>query len=987
MPKPFIQLSLTQFLETLQQFRFTRQINAVHMHHTFRPNHAQYRGLASIESMFEFHTRERHFNDIAQHITIAPDGTIFTGRNWNSPPASATGHNGSSAFGPFMFETIGDFDRGNDPFEDPQRNTVLQVIAAVQQRFGLPPEALRFHRQMADKSCPGTGIDFDDIVAAVRQLHTTAAAGARAVDPDAPFSRAFREDALTAVDRGVVERAIEGLGRDSRAADASDGELPEKDDVFFTSTGAMTAGASRGGDAGPDLAALRPHVIDLKAGKLIEGGRFFTLPEDVERLFGEDMERAFDSPASVGMPERAPNDPFRVMIWAHGGLIGEAAGLAIAQKHLQFWKANGIYPVYFVWETGFLQTIGQLLRGIVPAAGERNLVSDFVTDPILERTARAAGGEKIWSGMKRNAEIAATPAGGATKAAAELAKFCARHAGAVELHAGGHSAGAIFHADFLPAAFDAGIAEFAGLHVLAPAIRVDAFVDRLLPLVGSRIRRASLFTMIKEKERDDNCALIYRKSLLYLIRFALEQEDDAEILGLEESLRRSRDVARVFGLGGAPAGPGDAVFSPSIATDGPSATQALSHVDFDDDASTMNSLALRVLQRADRSQLRMPYPEQKDRALDTDIWIVPEVAELQRSFASAVLRPALAAAPAAPAQIPSAAVSAPQGPVFVAGTSGGRRRALCVGIDRYPMRPLAGCVADAKLWAKTLQSLGFDCTLLLDEDATYDAISSQLDRLIASARSGDVVVWQYAGHGTQVPDVNGDEADGDSPGQDEAICPVDLQSGRFFIDDEIGALTERLAPGAQLTMFIDCCHSGTINRFGFGEPPPASAIRDERARFMPLTDDLKAAYLQFAQGRSRRSNGSRGLAASRTRGESEQRNEVLFSACLSTEVAWESNGQGEFTLRATRLLGQRGTGVTNEAFMTQVIAAFGANPRQTPNLSCAAPLRTRGLLQPADGRPSADGNVAMAAADRGASGRFATVAGALDTLARELRTL
>ena len=123
MPKPFIPLTLDQFLETLSKFPFTRQINVVHMHHTFRPNHAQYRGLATIEAMFEFHTKERKFADIAQHISIAPDGTIFTGRNWNNPPASAIGHNGNSEFGPFMFETIGDFDIGNDPFEDPQRET------------------------------------------------------------------------------------------------------------------------------------------------------------------------------------------------------------------------------------------------------------------------------------------------------------------------------------------------------------------------------------------------------------------------------------------------------------------------------------------------------------------------------------------------------------------------------------------------------------------------------------------------------------------------------------------------------------------------------------------------------------------------------------------------------------------------------------------------------------------------------------------------
>ena len=39
------------------------------------------------------------------------------------PPASASGHNGNTHAGPFMFEMIGDFDTGKDAFADPQRAT------------------------------------------------------------------------------------------------------------------------------------------------------------------------------------------------------------------------------------------------------------------------------------------------------------------------------------------------------------------------------------------------------------------------------------------------------------------------------------------------------------------------------------------------------------------------------------------------------------------------------------------------------------------------------------------------------------------------------------------------------------------------------------------------------------------------------------------------------------------------------------------------
>src|SRR5687767_2187957 len=48
MPKPFHQLSLDQFVELLATFPFERRIESVHMHHTWRPNHSQYRGLSTI---------------------------------------------------------------------------------------------------------------------------------------------------------------------------------------------------------------------------------------------------------------------------------------------------------------------------------------------------------------------------------------------------------------------------------------------------------------------------------------------------------------------------------------------------------------------------------------------------------------------------------------------------------------------------------------------------------------------------------------------------------------------------------------------------------------------------------------------------------------------------------------------------------------------------------------------------------------------------
>jgi hypothetical protein len=179
MDRRFAAFTLDEFADRLVRFAFSRRIDAVHMHHTWRPQHVHWRGEPSVQAMWRFHTETNGWSDIAQHVTIAPDGTIWEGRDWNARPASASGHNGSDAAGPFMFETVGDFDVDRDALSGPQRAAVVGVIARVQQHFGLGPESLRFHREMTSlKSCPGTSLDLDEIRAEV--------AAARAALPGLP---------------------------------------------------------------------------------------------------------------------------------------------------------------------------------------------------------------------------------------------------------------------------------------------------------------------------------------------------------------------------------------------------------------------------------------------------------------------------------------------------------------------------------------------------------------------------------------------------------------------------------------------------------------------------------------------------------------------------------------------------------------------------------------------------------------------------------
>ena len=129
-----------------------------------------------------------------------------------------------------------------------------------------------------------------------------------------PSPPAHRDDELTGVQRTQIAGAIDVLLTDTSPAEAAAAtELPESEEaVVFRGTGQITSAAARGVEVtAADLMALRPHVVNLNEGMLTESGTFSTLPEDVERIFGEDMERAFADPTAFGMPPRGANEPFR----------------------------------------------------------------------------------------------------------------------------------------------------------------------------------------------------------------------------------------------------------------------------------------------------------------------------------------------------------------------------------------------------------------------------------------------------------------------------------------------------------------------------------------------------------------------------------------------------------------------------------------------------------------------------------------------------
>ena len=146
------------------------------------------------------------------------------------------------------------------------------------------------------------------------------------------------------------------------------------------------------------------------------------------------------------------------------------------------------------------------------------------------------------------------------------------------------------------------------------------------------------------------------------------------------------------------------------------------------------------------------------------------------------------------------------------------KKAVCVGINNYPgiFNDLKGCVNDAYDWSALLQDRGFETSIMLDSQATQQNVKAALQDLISAMNAGDVAVFTYSGHGTQVSERDDDESDR----YDEAIC---LYDGNV-IDDELRVILEGLHPQATLVVISDSCFSGSVTRIA---PEPATP------RFIP----------------------------------------------------------------------------------------------------------------------------------------------------------
>jgi hypothetical protein len=359
---------------------------------------------------------------------------------------------------------------------------------------------------------------------------------------------------------------------------------------------AVSSTGIAGAADGVPVADLRPHVVSVgNDGFPRDSGPLGTSAAEVREILRSDFPRITASWAKR-----------RIVLYAHGGLVSEESALQRAAEIRGPCLARDVYPLCFSWKTDWGTTIRNVLSDALRRRrpeGVLDAAKDFLLDRLddaLEPIARFGTGKLAWDEMKENALAASADDDRAAAIVAEEVARASQALGNVEVHLVGHSAGSIFHAPLVRLLSERGV-RIVTCTLWAPACTVDLFRSSYLPAIRSRsLRRFALYTLTDRAERDDDCAGIYRKSLLYLVSHAFEEEarvpllrDGTPILGMEKWVREDKAVAGLFRAGG----PHEWVRAPG-ADGGSAASMAAHHGAFDEDEATLASTLDRICGRA-----------------------------------------------------------------------------------------------------------------------------------------------------------------------------------------------------------------------------------------------------------------------------------------------------------------------------------------------------------------------------------------------------
>ncbi len=134
-----------------------------------------------------------------------------------------------------------------------------------------------------------------------------------------------------------------------------------------------------------------------------------------------------------------------------------------------------------------------------------------------------------------------------------------------------------------------------------------------------------------------------------------------------------------------------------------------------------------------------------------------------------------------------------------------QKQALLIGVSDYGGdNDLMGIDLDINKMRQLFRSWGFTTTVLYNQESLK--IEYYLKKYARNLSANDVFAFYYSGHGSSVPDTNGDEVDN----RDEVLVLSDGVRNIPYIDDNLNYYLNAIK--AKKLIIFDSCHSGTANR-------------------------------------------------------------------------------------------------------------------------------------------------------------------------------
>lgn len=320
----------------------------------------------------------------------------------------------------------------------------------------------------------------------------------------------------------------------------------------------------------PPRIAIEEHFVHLDDGRYHNGGRYWSNPEHM----------------MVVQNAIRREQPQHILLYAHGGLNTiKNSAKRIAEMKPTF-LANGIYPFHFMYDTGLLEELKDVIirkekDAEIRSAGVRDWFDRRIED-LTEKVGRA-----LWREMKLGAKSPFVRAhADGSDVLERLSEVIHELPRGTKVHTAGHSTGAILHAYAL-SRLEKQSPEFnvSTCSLLAPAATLSLFNDLYRPLLKSKfIEEMTIYNLNERLELDDHVAKVYGKSLLYLVSRAFEDSTPESILGMEK-YTKNLDLDNI---------PVSRVISDGLKN---KRSRSISHGGFDNDPYTLNDVLKRILGR------------------------------------------------------------------------------------------------------------------------------------------------------------------------------------------------------------------------------------------------------------------------------------------------------------------------------------------------------------------------------------------------------